>query len=199
MRTSTVRLSPVPPRTQDLWTVMSDGSVAIVRGDDYHVDWVDADGTRSSSPKVAHAWRPINDQERTRLMDSIQQVVAAMTANEQRMQARTPTPLQRAYEAVSPAEVPDRYPPFPSDASAIGDVNGNLWIATQQARPGAAVPGTPGRAAVAATYDILNRKGELVDRVQLPDGYVLAGFGQAGTVYVAPIGARGVLGQVTLH
>jgi hypothetical protein len=34
-------------------------------------------------------------------------------------------------------------------------------------------------------YDIINRKGELIDRVQLPANRVLAGFGAGGVVYLA--------------
>jgi hypothetical protein len=34
-------------------------------------------------------------------------------------------------------------------------------------------------------YDIINRKGELIDRVQLPANRVLAGFGEGGVVYLA--------------
>lgn len=34
-------------------------------------------------------------------------------------------------------------------------------------------------------YDVINRKGELVHRVQLPVGRQLLGFGRNGTVYLA--------------
>jgi hypothetical protein len=34
-------------------------------------------------------------------------------------------------------------------------------------------------------YDVVNRKGELIDRVQLPLNRVLAGFGANGVVYLA--------------
>lgn len=34
-------------------------------------------------------------------------------------------------------------------------------------------------------YDVVNRSGELVQRVQLPAGRQLAGFGTNGTIYLA--------------
>jgi hypothetical protein len=33
-------------------------------------------------------------------------------------------------------------------------------------------------------YDVVDRKGELVDRVQLPAGRTLMGFGPGGVVYL---------------
>jgi hypothetical protein len=33
-------------------------------------------------------------------------------------------------------------------------------------------------------YDIVNRKGELTQRVRLPEGRSIAGFGKGGTVYL---------------
>lgn len=34
-------------------------------------------------------------------------------------------------------------------------------------------------------YDVVNRKGELVHRVQLPAGRQIVGFGKGGVIYVA--------------
>jgi hypothetical protein len=34
-------------------------------------------------------------------------------------------------------------------------------------------------------YNVINRKGELVDRVQLPSNRILVGFGSGGIVYLA--------------
>ena len=53
------------------------------------------------------------------------------------------------------------------------DLDGNLWIRTSQN-----VDGRP-------VYDVVDRKGELIDRVQLPANRVLAGFGENGVVYLA--------------
>jgi hypothetical protein len=73
---------------------------------------------------------------------------------------------------VSPSELPDYKPAF-TPGSTRADADGNLWIRTSRnvdARP---------------VYDVVNRKGELIDRVQLPLNRVLAGFGANGVVYLA--------------
>jgi sugar lactone lactonase YvrE len=73
---------------------------------------------------------------------------------------------------VSPTELPDYRPAFGPGATRV-DADGNLWIRTSQnvdARP---------------VYNVVNREGALVDRVQLPKNRVLAGFGAGGTVYLA--------------
>jgi hypothetical protein len=49
-------------------------------------------------------------------------------------------------------------------------------------------------------YDIVSREGGLVDRLQLPPGYSLAGFGQGRVVYLSMRDASGVhLARVRLR
>ena len=77
---------------------------------------------------------------------------------------------------VPPSELPDYKPPFLPGA-VRADADGNLWIRTVPTR---AIPGGP-------IYDVINRKGELIDRVQLPANRTILGFGPGGVVY---LGAR---------
>jgi hypothetical protein len=73
---------------------------------------------------------------------------------------------------ISPSELPDYKPAFAPGSTRV-DAEGNLWIRTSQnvdARP---------------VYNVINRKGELIDRVQLPANRVLVGFGAGGVVYLA--------------
>ncbi len=73
---------------------------------------------------------------------------------------------------VEPSELPDDYkPPFSGAATRV-DAEGNLWIRTTQNLNGLPV------------YNIIDRKGELIDRVQLPPGRVIAGFGAGGVIYL---------------
>ena len=46
------------------------------------------------------------------------------------------------------------------------------------------VPGGP-------VYDVINRDGLLVDRLQIPPGYGLVGFGRGGVVYLSVRGREG--------
>jgi sugar lactone lactonase YvrE len=69
-------------------------------------------------------------------------------------------------------ELPDYKPAF-APGSTRSDADGNLWIRTSQN-----INGIP-------VYNVINRSGELIDRVQLPQNRVLVGFGRAGVVYLA--------------
>jgi hypothetical protein len=73
---------------------------------------------------------------------------------------------------VLPSELPDYKPAF-VPGSTRADPEGNLWIRTSQN-----VDGRP-------VYNVINRKGELIDRVQLPANRTLIGFGPDGIVYLA--------------
>jgi hypothetical protein len=75
--------------------------------------------------------------------------------------------------------MPDYRPPFPLGALRA-DADGNLWIRTTQM-----VNGQP-------VYDVVNRQGALVDRVQLPPYPAIAGFG-AGVIYMAVLDSARVV------
>lgn len=59
---TTVQTLHVNPITQgDVVAHVADGSTAIIRAQDYHIDWINADGTHASTPK----WRTIGYGSRT--------------------------------------------------------------------------------------------------------------------------------------
>jgi len=61
--------NPLP--TVDDWAVLSDGSIALVRGRDYHVDFIRPDGTRESGAKIPFEWRRLSDEDKVAFMDSV--------------------------------------------------------------------------------------------------------------------------------
>ena len=85
-----------------------------------------------------------------------------------------PAPRLREPGVVSAQLLPDFRPPFATGA-VRADADGNLWIRTI----------TPRRGSGGIVYDIVNRAGELVDRLQLPPGYQIVGFGKGKVVYLA--------------
>jgi hypothetical protein len=221
---ASVTVNPLP--VVDEWAVLADGSIAFVRGRDYHVDWVNPDDTRTSSPKMPFEWQRLTDEDKVAFIDSVkaarersgatggglQQFImsgapgAAAAAPPPGGGERTVvvvqgappadappsggsassgggggTPSRRGREMngprlnfVSPSELPDYKPPFFA-GSARADADGNLWIRTI---PTKAIPGGP-------VYDVVSRQGVLVDRVQLPSGRTILGFGAGGVVYLA--------------
>ncbi len=60
----------------DAWALMTDGSIAIVRGRDYRIEWINGDGTRASSPRIAHDWVHFSDADKASKSDSINRVIA---------------------------------------------------------------------------------------------------------------------------
>jgi hypothetical protein len=188
--------STINPLMQgDDWAILSDGTIALVRTKDYHVDWLSPQGTLTSSPKIPFQWERLSDEAKVALVDSAK--AAIQRARESGQFAGGGGPggvtvatggnttvttvgagggaaggLPREITMVSPSELPDYRPAF-APGSTRADTDGNLWIRTSQH-----VEGIP-------VYNVINRKGELIDRVQLPKNRVLAGFGPGGVVYLA--------------
>lgn len=296
-------INPLP--STDEWAVLSDGTVAFVRGVDYRIDYLNPDGTWTSSAKLPFDWQRVTEEDKQRMIDSVKaeqrrssmgSYVASMirwvnqygkpypagftvpegyrpqnglsrdwklppgvqfppnyiyacrpnetptmtplpagSATDQRPAGggppnpppgllagrdgprglggqqgpggpqgipscipgpvvvsggnAPPPPTIRDVGVMAASELPDYRPPFSSGA-VRADADGNLWIRTIPSKP---VPG-------GAVFDIVSRQGELVDRLQLPQGYALVGFGKGKVVYVSMRDATGIhLARVLLR
>ena len=89
---------------------------------------------------------------------------------------------------VSPSELPDYKPPFFAN-SVRADAAGNIWVRTIPTRQ---VPGGP-------VYDVINREGKLIERVQVPVGRTIIGFGSDGAVYLVTRDTTGPTSTMTLE
>ena len=201
-RVVTTIIQPVP--TEDSWTVLSDGTIAFVRARDYHVDWILPDGTKQSTDKLPFDWKRLTDEEKQKLADSAKVVWdSLMVIRNKRAAAPPPTdrgdaPGAEAQQgrgrssggasepgssqggsvqhmiSVPLSEIPDYYPPIHRNA-AMADLDGNLWVlttTTAQSLRGELV------------YDVLNPKRGLFERVRMPVGRSVAGFGKGGVLYL---------------
>jgi hypothetical protein len=92
-----------------------------------------------------------------------------------------PAPIYRAPTLVRPADIPDYKPPI-SYGAARADADGNLWVRANPMRP---MPG-------GQIFDVINRKGEMIDRIQIPMGFTLVGFGEGKVVYLSNRDAKGL-------
>jgi hypothetical protein len=220
----------------DDWAVLPDGAIAIVRKD-YHVDFINADGTTTSAAKVPFDWQRLTDSAKVAVIDSTRAAMerqrATMIAGgpgaggqrvtiggpgggpggpggpgpegpggpmpmiiirggeaapPQRGGAPGAAPAGDAFRSgpppltfVQPSELPDYRPAF-TNGSVRADMEGKLWVRVMPSRPASAGP----------EYDVIDRTGKLVDRVSLPAGTVIAGFGAGGTVYLGVRDAAGV-------
>jgi hypothetical protein len=179
-----------PIQTVDDWAVLADGTIAIVRGVDYHVDFISTAGAIFAGPKIPFDWRPISDERKVAILDSVKAVMSAPPAASSSGATGQPSGHSMAMMhgsmamtmTLAPAsDLPDYYPAFEQDA-ARGDADGNLWVRTTATRDGAV--GGP-------IYDVVSRTGELLQRVQLPGGRRIIGFGKNGVVYLAARDASG--------
>jgi hypothetical protein len=201
-------INPLP--VVDEWAVLANGSIAIVRGRDYHVDWLAPDGKITSTPRIPYDWQRMADEDKIAVIDS------AKTAYD-RLRAAGPAAAARAAEMgsfvtgtriaisgggadgmrsalqsarggvsnatvmlpqatfVTASDLPDYRPVFVGPMALRGDVDGNLWVRTTATRQGAVA---------GPIYDVINAKGELIDRVQVPAGRTIVGFGTGGAVYL---------------
>ena len=237
--TVSMTMNPLP--VVDDWAVMSDGTVAFVRGRDYHVDFIDAGGVKRSADKIPYEWQRMNDDDKSRFLDSSKAAIertratiaaggpAAGAAMQQGMDAMGigggggdrmmvvmggpggpggggAAPPQRGGDGagrggdggrggapggggfqvppvnmVPISELPDYKPVFGS-GSVRADMDDRLWVRTIPTKP------TPG----GAIYDVIDKEGKLVDRVQVPAGTTIAGFGKGGIVYLGVRDATGI-------
>jgi hypothetical protein len=77
--------------------------------------------------------------------------------------------------SVAAADVPDYPPPFMPRMAKV-DPDGRIWIPER---------GSAGLRPSSLIYDIIDRNGQIVDRVQVPAPYVVVAVGRGGSVYLA--------------
>lgn len=169
-----VTLTLNPMQLLDDWALLSDGTLAIVRGRDYHIDWVTPDRAMIATPKMPFAWHRMTDVDKTALLDSARVAVDKDLAM---MRSKLSTRSAPVIDLVPASDLPEYRPPF--EAGAVrADPNGRLWIRTTGVTEG-------------SVYDIVDRSGEIIDRVRLPRGRVLVGFGQHATIFMAFLDGAG--------
>ena len=71
-------MNPMP--VVDDWTLLPDGTLAIVRGADYHIDWLAPDGSTVSSPKMPFEWQRMSDEAKVTFLDSAKTAMEAQRA-----------------------------------------------------------------------------------------------------------------------
>lgn len=200
-------LNPAP--TVDEWTLLSDGRLAIVRGSDYHVDFVDASKSLEKGSPIAVVAQRLDSVAKVAVLDSSRAMRARMLAAGLPL-GREVAPLPGAvfYSApgirvmtsdsgmtvqqgtrkepvdssvwVSTDELPDRLPLFlPGGVRA--DLDGNVWVERlTYPRGGGAV------------YDVIGPSGRIVARALAPEGAGVVGFAGSDVALLARRDASGL-------
>ena len=207
---ATILHDPMP--SQDDFAVLSDGSVAFVRGHDYHVDVITPSGQHIAGAKLPFDWKRLSDQDKQALVDSAQaydkkmmEVLKQATRNPATAEAAmaavgitikrsqggvgdalTPRPTTsvdiKKEYAPLPAAQIDDYYPPIRSGALRPDLDGNLWI----------LPTTSAQSRSGELiYDVVNGRGEFAKRVRLPSGRSIAGFAKNGVVFLMSKDANG--------
>jgi hypothetical protein len=213
-----VQMNPLP--VVDDWAVLTDGSIAFVRGQDYRVDFIGPDGVRTTGTKIPYEWQRMTEEDKVAFIDSTRAAVARARAaggtaggpggnvgfnaapqgvtitvggppgggggggNTQVVVGGPPPGGGGAPPApvfVSPSELPDYKPVF-GPGGVRADADARVWVRTIPTKP------TPG----GAIYEVIDRSGKVVDRVQVPTGTTIIGFGAGGVVYLGMRDASGI-------
>lgn len=162
---------PVPLSPEDGWAVGPDGSVAVVRAGDYHVDWVRPDGSVVSGSPVAYESVPVKQADKEAwteeiaangMMMMVTNQNGQMNASMRRGGGRTPSVDRFEWPEVKPAFAP---------GSVRVDPLGYVWVEKH-------VP-----AGDSPVLDVFDGAGDRVGSVTIPPRSSLRGFGE-GTLYL---------------
>lgn len=158
------------PSTRNLWAVSSDGRLAIAFFQPYHVLLISESGQRVSGTAIPYQRVVLNDSMKRGFLDERPKTTIVQILDKQTGKSKA---VREPVRPVDPSTITwaREVPPFRSNAFVAFAPDGRLWIQrTTFGREG-------------ARYDIIGADGALVDRVRLPEGLRVAGFGR-DAVYV---------------
>jgi hypothetical protein len=154
--------------TADAWAAFPDGRVAIIRGEGYTVEFIEADGTRRPPVAIPYTRFPVTAEDQTAELDEArEQLATVMTV----VRRTLPPGVTLDIQILPPPAWPAEYPPIaPIVAHAATD--GRVWVRRS-------VPVRLGQ----EQWDVIGRDGALVAQWRLPADVSLVGVGD-GAVYV---------------
>ena len=158
-------LSFVPAR--DGWAVLSDGTIAVARGQEHRIDLYGDDGLHAIAPPLPYGAPRLTGQAKAAFVDSLKREWAAHPAPTDTPSIVLPDMkvLVSAPAFPDPATIPDYEGWF---AQLKADADGNLWIEDVRDQ---------------TVWAVVDRRGQVIDRVRIPAGMSIEWFG-AGVVYL---------------
>jgi len=161
--------TPYPAR--DAWGVLPNGTVAVARVADYHLELYPPGGTVVRGAPVPFSPVRVGEAEKREYREQVKnrQGVAIMRT-EGSGGSRT-----QANASIPPFEEPEQWPatkPAFPESGVLTSPAGEVWVLRHRAASDP-VP----------TYDVFSAAGRLVRRAQFPPRTRVVGFGPAGVVY----------------
>ena len=175
--TMTMHMKTVPFPVIDDWVLMPDGTLAIIRGADLHIDWFAPDGKKRSTLPIAYAREAVTDSDKVKFR------------NQMHLSDSLPMlPRNMSMAPVEPDSFPKFKPPF-SVRGAKAASDGTIWLPSRIISP-----------AAPEGYAVIGPNGQVREIVHLANGQRLLGFGK-GVIYVQ-VGEGGQdnrVARVSLH
>lgn len=178
-----IRQIPLSPA--DAWGVADDGRVVVARVADYHVEWIELDGSTTSGPPVEHDRVSIGTAEKEAWLDSRSESgggmsISAFADGSGNVQFSLSRGGSSDDEDLESYPWPDELPPFYGSISPIPvDPSGRAWVRTR------------GRAGSPPIYHVFGASGEREMIVELLSGRRVVGFGD-GKAYVVRMDEYGL-------
>jgi hypothetical protein len=168
-------MSATDLRAMDVWTVLADGTVAILRDGVYRVRFASGPGPARQGPVIEHPTIPVTAAMKRSVVDSMRATMTRMIAEMGRTQGGSgndPGPLPKfSVEVREPLRWAATLSPYQSITATPDD---QLWVGiTSAVSPLHDYP---------TQYDVLDRTGVLIARVVLAGGERIVGHGR-GVVY----------------
>lgn len=164
-------IEPVPLSPEDAWGVAPDGSLAVARTGDYHVEWITPDGTVTRGPAVPYDALPIRTPEKEQYLTDLARSGGGIGVQVEIMNGRPSMSFQRGGGGMSQPREIDRYT-WPEEMPAFYggripiDRQGRAWVRRH------VKAGSP------STYDIFDGSGKRVGTYTLDAGKRIIGFGK---------------------
>ncbi len=168
-RITSFQQRPFQPR--DTWAVAADGRLAVVRANEYRVDWYQPNGGPATrGPVVEYDPIRIDDAEKNAWADrqanrqmTMRMIGGSGGGGSRQMQAPRPD--------VDAIDFPEFKPPF-GENTAVVTPEGQVWVMRSQRHD-----------YTDTWYDVFDRRGTRVRQVRLSNRRRVVGFGR-GVVYV---------------
>jgi hypothetical protein len=153
-----------PFPTIDDWVMMPDGTLAIIRGADLHIDWIAPNGKVRSTPPIPYIKNTVSDSDKVKFLESLHLTENIAGANPL-------MPPGMSITQINPDSFPAFKPPF-SARGAKAASDGTIWLPAKTISP-----------ASSDGFYVIGLNGRIREHVHLMKGQHLLAFGK-GVVYV---------------